>query len=993
MRQLGTSQRLILAVGIPVLAAIVWHTIVGPKLLALPDGYHFRADLISRDNFYDPAEGQFRGSSRTIGSLTYDVYEAARDEYAIHGKFIVRHSNLGVVVSISRSYAVDPVSFAFVTSTTSPQREGYFFSPRLNIFGKDYTYWHINYDAPARMTYVGTEEKGGLRTYRYRASYEGQLLDQTESLGHLEGVGERLGILVEPQLDVWVEPITGYLIDYEENATAYFYELSSGERLSPWNQFSNTLSEDSVSHQAMSARSERARMLLVGAVAPLLLILGSIPATLFALRSTRRSESLGARGRHTFAAFSILVALLAIVTLSVWLLAQSRIEREARGRFVETTDRAATAIQGKMDLYTAIIYGLRGFLESAPGVTQEQWDHYIAALRVDALYRGVTSVSYIERVPRSEVPAFRHAITPFVEKSVYYPTKFNAYFGPDKAPPLGIDISSERIRWEALKSSAERRTPVATPVVTGLVNPVKILSIYNPVFKSSETPGHSHDELQGFASVGFRTDSLMETIVHDLSISPHVQVRVYDAEMDAPDRGESLIYEWSDAESGSSVSLTRSVEILLGGRVWTLEFSADEDFASEGTPSSAPDRLLIAGGIVDVLIVLVVASFAVSRSRAYELADKMTLDVRQSHERLAYAKARDDAMLNSLGEGVFSVDKAANITYINAYARDLLRLTDAAIGRPFYDVVALVDAYGTSVPEDQRPLNKAMLTGVRVSTTVADGFSTVLSDGRAIPITVHSAPIVQDGCVVGGVAVFRDATREYAMDKTKSEFVAIAAHQLRTPLATIRWYLDLMYRQADSSIGGKMLTYYEAIRDANSRMVNLVGDLLAATRADSNAHLKVEPVDLAELVGNVVQMEKEASRSMCVGIKIIHVGRDFVVRSDKRSISMALQNVLSNAIKYSKSGSSVTISLERHMDDGTVLVRVTDQGIGIPDAAKAGIFTKMFRADNAKSHDAGGSGLGLYIARTLLERIGGDISFVSDGNGTTFIISVPANRA
>jgi two-component system phosphate regulon sensor histidine kinase PhoR len=247
-----------------------------------------------------------------------------------------------------------------------------------------------------------------------------------------------------------------------------------------------------------------------------------------------------------------------------------------------------------------------------------------------------------------------------------------------------------------------------------------------------------------------------------------------------------------------------------------------------------------------------------------------------------------------------------------------------------------------------------------------------------------------EGAPAGLTLTFRDVTRDREIDRMKSEFVAFVAHQLRTPLSGIKWMLELAHQEDDGS--ASMRSYIGDAAESAERLIRMVNDLLNTSRLESGTvTIVAEPTDLLALTEEVLTELKAAitDKGLAVSVR----GADDVPPAlvEPKLFREVVGNLIANAIKYTSAGGSITIAVAP-VDDGLEW-RIQDTGIGVPRAAQAHLFQKFFRAENAPTVDTEGAGLGLYLARLVVERCGGRIVCESDeGRGSTFIVTLPSAR-
>ncbi len=244
-----------------------------------------------------------------------------------------------------------------------------------------------------------------------------------------------------------------------------------------------------------------------------------------------------------------------------------------------------------------------------------------------------------------------------------------------------------------------------------------------------------------------------------------------------------------------------------------------------------------------------------------------------------------------------------------------------------------------------------------------------------------------DGNAMFFVGIERDITERKKLEDTRSNFISIASHQLRTPISAMRWIAEALVGGDAGPLTPQQADLANDLHRSTKRLGDLVRGLLNIVRIES-AELAVyaEPVDPRALCEALI--EEHAPRAREKRIELSYAGVAPIVRTDPRILREIVKNFLDNAIRYTPAGGRIALSLG--IENGMLVIEVKDTGMGIPKAQQERIFTKFFRADNALRHAADGSGLGLYIARSLAGFLGGEARFVSEeGVGTSFFIAVP----
>lgn len=263
-------------------------------------------------------------------------------------------------------------------------------------------------------------------------------------------------------------------------------------------------------------------------------------------------------------------------------------------------------------------------------------------------------------------------------------------------------------------------------------------------------------------------------------------------------------------------------------------------------------------------------------------------------------------------------------------------------------------------------------------------------------------PIIMRGRVVAYISTEEDISHLTAVDKAKTEFVSLASHQLRAPLTAISWYTEMLLAGHAGKVSPRQKQYLEEIHHGNRRMIELVDALLNVSRLDLGTFtLEAMPTNVAEISGMAV---KEMRKT--INEKHLRVGEHYAkhlskkITIDPRLTRIILQNLISNAVKYTPPRGRVDITIAfkkksraQHgngLSADSLIITVADTGYGIPKQQQKDIFTKLFRADNVREKDTEGTGLGLYIVKSVVERFRGRVWFESQENaGTAFHVIIP----
>jgi PAS domain S-box-containing protein len=348
-------------------------------------------------------------------------------------------------------------------------------------------------------------------------------------------------------------------------------------------------------------------------------------------------------------------------------------------------------------------------------------------------------------------------------------------------------------------------------------------------------------------------------------------------------------------------------------------------------------------------------------------------------------KVKYDALVESIGEGLMVIDQDGIIERVNSYALAALRYQEAdLVGKWFPGVVRILNHLGVIIDPFSRPITKALTEG----TSVTEHANMVRKDGSVLPAIITASPILIDGKPAGAIELFRDLSREQELDIAKDEFVSIASHQLRTPATGIRGILSMVLAGDFGQLNPMQRHFIEMAGRSNDRQLHIIEDLLSVARADSGR------MDLHINVGSITRVIEDviAEHAVALAASEQTLTADLLpgltAEFDSEKIAMVIDNIITNARKYTPAGGSIKVKLDRV--DKNAYISIKDNGVGIPSDKLGAIFTKFMRIENNLSAPAGGTGLGLYLAQKIVNMHGGDITVASVlGQGSDFRIQLP----
>ncbi len=239
------------------------------------------------------------------------------------------------------------------------------------------------------------------------------------------------------------------------------------------------------------------------------------------------------------------------------------------------------------------------------------------------------------------------------------------------------------------------------------------------------------------------------------------------------------------------------------------------------------------------------------------------------------------------------------------------------------------------------------------------------------------------------VIITRSFERLAEANRMKSEFVSVVSHQLRSPLSNLKWVTDLLMSGRLSSVSEKQLEYFKILKENSNRMVELVADLLIVSKIEQQElPLRKEKIAIKDLVERIIKEIEIFAKASNVRIEFKSEKILPPILADLDRLKLVIDNLLDNAIRYNRGKEKIEVNLKKK--NNNVYLGIKDRGVGIPKEDQKYIFQKFFRSENVIKHQTEGSGLGLYIAKSIIEKLGGKMGFQSqEGIGSTFWFTLP----
>jgi PAS domain S-box-containing protein len=981
----------------------LWLFIFAKQITKFPSDYVYITDMISVDQPYDEIANEFNEEQYSNTIFSYNsIHDKSikSHELKIIGNFTVKTKDGKVIFDTHQDYLINKFSGKHVGQNT------YLHAPKFLNKNKNFTFYHISKKTPTEMKYVGEEIISGLKVYKYE-NVDKTPADQTQFLEFLPGVPETRGVKLSSTIIMYIEPISGHMINLEDFSNDYYYyDINTGEKLSPYNKFINTYTNESIMQHVEMAKIHKMITLIAYIYIPLILIIFLIFYILFKIKLLNKLIIILKDNRLVYLFF----ILGSLVTLIIYFYALQKNHEKIQLYFSNQVSDTIELIKNEVEIYGSVLRGGRGFFDSSEEITRSEWKTFIDSLDIKNNYPGIQGVGFSKIITPNQKESFENSIKdegfdnfkiiPEGERGIYTSIVFLEPFDDRNQRAFGFDMYSEITRRRAM-NEAKKTADIAISGKVTLVqenddSPQNGFLAYIPVYINAEKPSSIEEreaKIFGYVYSPFRINDLMHEITKDYNSD--LSFKIYDGLKNVP---EQLIFESNKNLSDENVVFKETKTIYLSNHPWTIEFFNSPVYKKPLLDRLIPIILLIIGLIMTTLLCSIIFVTTKSRKKAQVYAEKMNKDLIESLKvieqnaidlnkfKLAVDNAYDHIVITN-PEGIIlfannSVERITGFKKEEIIGTKAGKLWGGLMDKEFYKKL-----WNTIKNEKKNFVGE---------------IKNKRKNGKEYFAFTSISPVLdKNSNVVYFVGIERDITKEKEIDKAKTEFVSLASHQLKTPLSAIKWNTELLLSGDAGKITKKQKTFIEEIETGNQRMITLVNSLLDTSNLDLGKFvIENEKLDLKKLVDIV--KEENITKINEKNIKLIESYDEKLTEfsGDKKMTTIIFQNLLSNSIKYTKKKGEVQIEVKdltrgskfgnKKITKKSFGIKVSDNGMGIPDHQKDKIFSKMFRADNAKENETDGTGLGLYIIKSIIDQTGGEIWFESkEGEGTSFYITFP----
>jgi len=351
-------------------------------------------------------------------------------------------------------------------------------------------------------------------------------------------------------------------------------------------------------------------------------------------------------------------------------------------------------------------------------------------------------------------------------------------------------------------------------------------------------------------------------------------------------------------------------------------------------------------------------------------------------------KTKLEAILNGIGDAVLAIDKQKKVIIFNPIAEKItgfkLNAVENVCYNNFFDFIN---------EATKKPITNIINAALRGETKIlSDNTALITKKGNLVLIDANASPIKSEkGNIIGCIIVFRDVTEKRETERMRSDFISTVSHQLRTPLSAMKWFTEILLNGDTGHLKHEQKNVVGEIQASNQNMINFVNQMLSVSRIENDTFaINSESINLNDSVEEIIEEIMPILRKKKQNFKFNGLeDKSLKIQIDKNLLRNIIYNTLINASRYTAHNGKISLAIKRK-NKKCLLFEIKDNGIGIPKKEYHKLFKKFSRGSNAINYEASGTGLGLYIIKSILNLIGGKIWFKSkEGKGATFFFTLP----
>ncbi|MCI5051332.1 MAG: CHASE domain-containing protein [Candidatus Pacebacteria bacterium] len=705
--------------------------------------------------------------------------------------------------------------------------------------------------------------------------------------------------------------------------------------------------------------------------------------------------------------FQIIMVLISTVgiMLAATFVSERFIYNSLQRQFENQTTIIKNEFAERLQLYISVLEGGKGFFNASENVTREEWKTYVDTLDLNTNYPGIQGVGYsevvspqdksdyIRRIRSQGFPNFK--IHPEGNRDVYTSIIYLEPFDERNKEAFGYDMFSNEVRRAAMERARDTGEPAMTDgvlLVQEIDDDIQVgFLIYVPYYSTDadlSTVESRRQNLIGYVYSPFRTNDLVEGIFKNFDVG-NINFSIYTSNII---NEENRLYGKLPDMNPQNDELHRSTSMSIAGKELTLYFTAQSNFGRNFIFNTAPFFILITGLGISLLSTMVFYAIVSSRQRAELYASQLTKDLQKQvttlkstiNEKDRFSNMFEKAFIHSpIGISIVSLDGKwirANDELVHTLGYDTDTLTETSIEDITYPKDWLVE----------EALNQKLINGETNAYQLKKRF--IHKKGHEV-WTEISVGLVEDSNKEDRFFIMhvRDITTEEGVDQAKTDFVSLASHQMRTPLSSINWFVEMLMDDK-KSLTKKQQSYLQQINQSSERMVTLIDNLLNISRVELGTLVfNFKELDTKEIISDIIDAYAKRAKENKIDFKLEISGDQKTIIGDEVYMNIVFDNIIANAVKYAFP--ETTIDIDVKYFPAHMTVSISNKGYGIPSGEQSQIFSKMYRANNIKAKDSEGFGLGLYLIKKIINQLNGTIDFVSEENETTtFNVTLPYDQ-
>jgi CHASE1-domain containing sensor protein/nitrogen-specific signal transduction histidine kinase len=732
------------------------------------------------------------------------------------------------------------------------------------------------------------------------------------------------------------------------------------------------------------------------------------------------------------AGLAVLTAIILVIAVSAvyvgWRSAQAEKAQEAQAALEKEVDASVASLNQRLQLYSQVLYGLRGLYASSVSVERNEFRTYVETLDLAKQFPGFTTIGYAKRVKSADKGGFMSSVRkdtslvsggypdfrifPGSFRDDYYPF---TYVEPTNDSMLGFDLASDPARLETLMAARDSsRATASTSIQLVGDHQGRGFLIALPLYQTTvpATTEQRRSQLSGFVIATFEYDKFFAEVLQD-SRSSSVAVAVLDTK-------DNILYSSASSSAAATVQET-SRTLAVGGREFKLVFKAPATFGLSAALANLPLLVLVGGSLATLLVLGVVGVLMRSRGQALQLADAITEDLQAERNAAVASRAQLEQAETALKKEKASIEQQV-IARTYELGEAHAQLVASVGGLPFGFAVldranrimfansALAKLLNRQIPADPDAAKEVLEDTAKDLRPSADLIAW-LKEAQASKLPVEKvvsvdtrylrffvAPIVSSPAgsghsqVTGTILLIEDVTEERATQRSHDEFFSVASHELRTPLTAIRGNLSLILELYSAKLKDAGLRQMVTdAHEASVRLMAIVNDFLDVSRLEEGTlEFKSEAINLVTVGQQVIREYEAMAKEQKLVLKLNAPQAQCVAVGDANRVHQILSNLISNSLRFTEKG-GITVTVGG--DASAMRITVTDTGKGIPAEFQHLLFRKFQQASSdILTRDASRStGLGLFISNLLAQGMGGKLELERSepGKGSTFVLELP----